>query len=286
MRLGAHERTGGGGKFYVIKHHCICEESKTAKPGYEPRDVLNPQTNEQLIRYIKPYGSLIGFITDIEYRDTEDRYDQQYVDWRVHLNLGDETGVLNIPFHSRHSTRFMMLAENIDFTRPVEFRAWKDNEGGTAFYVGQFENDDDEKSVKVEQKYRRGEMGDCPEGEKVLGGKWNFDDQNKFLYGRMMDVVIPSLKAIQGNGHVPAAAPALALPASGLTREEWIDKISGLCRDLNNAGDTIKWAKATLNSFVNETYQVSEGMDSMTLETLPLLANLLEQRLKDLDVPF
>lgn len=284
MRLGAHEKTGGGGKFFVIKHHCICEESKIAKPGFEPRDVLNPQTNEQLIRYIKPYGSLVGYITDIEYRDTEDRYDQQYVDWRIHLNLGEESGVLNIPFHSRHSSRFMMLAENIDYSRPVEFRAWKDGEGGTAFYVGQFQNEEDEKSVKVDQKYKKDDMGDCPQGEKVLGGKWNFDDQNKFLYGRMMDVVIPSIKAIQSNGHAPAGIEPP--PTSGLTRDEWIDKINGICRDLNAAGDEIKWAKASLNNFINETYDVSEGLESLTLATLPLLANLLEERLKNLDVPF
>lgn len=288
MRLGAHERTGGGGKFFVIKHHCICEESKTQKPGFEPREVLNPQNNEQLVRYIKPYGSLIGFITDIEYRDTGDRYDQQYVDWRIHLNLGDSTGVLTFPFHSRHSSRFMKLAENIDYTRPVEFRAWKDNEGGTAFFVGQFENEDDEKSVSVPQKYRQGEMGDCPEGEKRLGGKWDFGAQNDFLYHRMVEVVIPSVKAIQGNGNgaAPPQQPDAAIPPTSQSRDELIDKISGLCRELNVAKDEITWGKATLAHFVNETYSVDDGLNSLSPEYLSKLADLLDKRLKDLDVPF
>ena len=65
MKLGAHEKQGGGGTFFVIKHNCICEESKTERSGFEPREVTNPQNNERLIRYIKPYGSLIGFITSL-----------------------------------------------------------------------------------------------------------------------------------------------------------------------------------------------------------------------------
>jgi len=290
MRLGAHERTGGGGKFFVIKHHCICEESKTERPGFEPREVTNPRNSEQLTRYIKPYGSLIGYITDIEYRDTGDRYDQQYVDWRIFLNLGDETAVLTIPFHSRHASRFMLLAENIDFSRPVEFRAWHDvKNDNTAFFVGQFENEDDDKSVSVPQKYRKGEMGDCPEGEKRLGGKWDFGAQNAYLYDRMMNVVIPSIRAIQGNGNgtAPPQAPA-APPASqsSQSRDELIDKISGICRELNIAKDEITWGKATLAHFVNETYSVEDGLDSLSVDYLSKFAELLEKRLKDLDVPF
>src|SRR5688572_20532600 len=104
MRLGLQEKTGGGKVFLVIKHDTICQESKTAIPGFEPVQVTNPQTEEQSTKYIKRYGSVVAFITKVEWRDTGDRYDQQYTSWRIHLDMGEDNpaAVLEIPFQSRH----------------------------------------------------------------------------------------------------------------------------------------------------------------------------------------
>lgn len=207
---GFQERSESTGKFFVVKHHCICEESSKERPGFEPVEVMNPQTKEVLIRFIKRYQTLEAMVTRIEWRDTEDKYDQRYMSWRIFLDTGNEKGVLEIPFHHRASSRFMKLAENIDFARPVEFRAWRDTGGpvdATAFYVGQRASETDEKSVSVPQKYTKDNPGECPPPVKRMGGKWNFDDQMEFLHGRMMNVVIPRVAATRvamsenGNGH-------------------------------------------------------------------------------------
>lgn len=193
---GFQERSENAGRFFVIKHNTICEESSKEKPGFKPVEVMNPQTKEVSFKFIKSYNVLEAMVTRIEWRDTEDKYEQRYMSWKIHLDANGERGVLELPFQSRVSSRFMKLAENIDFTRPVEFRAWRDQKTeGTAFFVGQREHEDDEKSMSVPQKYTKDDPGECPPPIQRLGGKWNFDDQMEFLHDRMMTVVIPRVAA-------------------------------------------------------------------------------------------
>jgi hypothetical protein len=205
---GFQERTESNGRFFVIKHNSICEESSKERPGFVPVEVMNPSTKEIVIKFIKRYQTVEAMVTKIEWRDTEDKYDQRYMSWKIYLDANGEKGVLELPFQSRVSSRFMKLAENIDFLRPVEFRAWLDPKtDSTAFFVGQRENEEDEKSVSVPQKYTRQNPGECPEPIQRLGGKWNFDDQMEFLQERMVNVVIPRVAAAraalgeQSNGH-------------------------------------------------------------------------------------
>lgn len=289
MRLGLQEKGGGSKVFLVIKHNCICQESKIEREGFEPVEVTNPETEEKSIKFIKRYGGVAALITKIEWRDTGDRYDRQYTSWRIHLDMGESAAVLEIPFHSRHSSRFMKLAENVDYTKPVEFRAWYDaKDKSTAFYVGQWENDEDEKSVSVPQKYTREHPDACPEPIQRLGGKWNFDDQMDFLHRRMMTVVIPHVDAISGNGdqqhHATQSEPQGE--SAAVSREALEGEIMDLCKRLNLAGDTMTWTKTTLNEFTNEQYSVEDGVDSLSTPFMVELKALLTKRLFDLDIPF
>lgn len=287
MKLGLQEKSGGSGIFLVVKHDCICQESKVEKPGFEPREVRNPQTDETSIKFIKPYGSVAAMITKIEWRDTGEQYDQRYTSWRIHLDMGDEgKAVMELPYQSRASSRFMKLAENIDFSRPVELRAWYDAKGkSTAFFVGQWENEDDEKSISVPQKYTRDNPGACPEPVQRLGGKWSFDDQTEFLHSRMMTVVIPAVDAANRNGHEPSAGVENE-PEPTMDRDGLLAKIRSLCTQLNAAGDEPKWASSRLAAYVNETYQVEDGLNSLSPDYLAKLINLLDRRLTEMEGPF
>lgn len=198
---GFQERSQSNGKFFVIKHNSIVEESSKERPGFEPIEVRNPSTGETVIKFVKRYSAIEALITKIEWRDTEDKYERRYMSWKIHLDTGSEKGVLELAFESRSSSRFMKLAENLDFTEPVEFRAWKDAEDKTAFIVKQFDH-------SVPQKYTKENPGDCPAPKRAFGGKWNFDDQMLFLHGRMINAVIPAVDAAQAgrsmsqeNGH-------------------------------------------------------------------------------------
>jgi len=175
----------------AAKYFSLCQVSKTPRDGFEAITVQNPQTEDEVTKYVKRYDKVIGYITKIEWRDTEDKYDQQFLSWNIHLDDGEGMKVvLSLDFDSAPSSRFMNLAENIDFTKPVEFSAWRDNSGKapkTAFAVKQ-------DGQNVPQKYTKDNPGERPAMVKELG-KWNSRTQMIWLHGRMMNVVIPAVDA-------------------------------------------------------------------------------------------
>jgi hypothetical protein len=83
----------------------------------------------------------------------------------------------------------MKLAENIDYSKPVEFRAWHDGKSdSTALFVGQ-------DGTSVPQKYTRENPGDLPQPTQNFKGDWDYSKQEEFLYKRMIEVVIPMVAA-------------------------------------------------------------------------------------------
>ena len=184
---GLVEKAETNAVFLVIKHFSLCEESKTEKPGFVPIKVTNPRTGDQSTKYIKRYNGVEAFVRRLEWRDVS-YDDQRYMSWKLHLDAAGVPCVLEIPFDSTVSSRFMKLAENIDFTKPVEFTAWKSADDKTAFAVKQ-------DGQNVPQKYTREDPGDCPPPVQNRTGKWNFDAQTDYLYDRMINVVIPKVDA-------------------------------------------------------------------------------------------
>lgn len=274
---GFQEKSDRGGIWFVVKHNTICQESKREREGFEPIEVRDPRNDQMMIKFIKRYECLEAMVTRIEWRDVEYN-DRRYMSWRIHLDADGTPGVLELPFDSRVSGRFMRLAENIDFTKPVEFSAWKSKDDTTAFAVKQ-------DGQNVSQKYTKDNPGECPEPTQKFGGKWDFDGVNAFLHERMINVVIPRVEALAAsNGH-PAAAPAS--PAASLDRETLVKDVMAICKDLNDAGDEKKWTSGSLRTFVNEIYEVEDGLESLTPDYLNKLKTLLSERLSSLeDVPF
>jgi hypothetical protein len=187
---GLQQQTDSGVVFLTIKHGSLVEERKQPQDGFEPITVKNPRTETESVKFIKRYKAVEALVTKIEWRDTGDQYDQRYQSWRIHLDADGTPCILEIPFQSRASSRFMKLAENIDYSQPVEFRAWHDaKEDKTAFFVGQ-------NGQSVLQKYTRDNPGECPPPVKRgVMGKWNFDDQTEWLHSLMLNVVIPRVDA-------------------------------------------------------------------------------------------
>lgn len=195
------------------KYFSICQISKTPRDGYEPIEVDNPQTNESVTKYIKKYDKIIGCITKIEWRDTESKYEQQFLSWNISLDDGEGMQVvLTLDFNSAPSHRFMCLAENIDFNKPVEVSAWRDISGKSpkiAFNVRQG-------GQTVTQKYTKDNPGECPPMVKTLG-KWNSDDQMLWLHKRMMNVVIPAVEAANAGREFAQEPP----PTEAQRAEDW-----------------------------------------------------------------
>ena len=65
-------------------------------------------------------------------------------------------------------------------------------------------------------------------------------------------------------------------------REALVAEINALCSELNKAGAVPRWTPRFLDEFVNQTFEVIYGMDSMTGESFPVLRTELEKRLEAL----
>lgn len=208
---GFQQDTGPAALYFSVKHHGIVEESKREREGFTPIEVTVQRTGETVTKFIKRYKAIEGFVRKIEYRDSE--FDGlKFQSWKIHL-VDDEgkLGILDLLLNSNPGSRFMKLAENLDFTKPVEFSAWHDTKDDkTAFIVRQ-----DEQSVP--QKYTRENPGDCPEPtQRGRQGKWDYTEQEDFLYDRMINVVIPAVDAAEATRSIGQPKPDS--PADG---EDW-----------------------------------------------------------------
>jgi len=202
------QEKGEGGIFLHIKHGTICEESKTPKEKFVPVEVTNPRSGQTSTKYIKPYKLVEAMIKRIEWYERE--YDgTPFMGWKIVLNADGTVCTLDLPLQSQTATRFMKLAENLDFTKPVEFSAWKTADDKTALSVKQ-------DGQNVSQKYTKDNPNGCPPPVQGFGKKWNYDAQTQFLHERMTQVVIPKLNALRGLEVEESAEPKEpAEPTSG-----------------------------------------------------------------------
>lgn len=209
------------GIFLVIKHGGIVQESKNARDGFSPMEITT-RSGETIIKHIKRYKKVIALVKHIEWYDRE-YGDTRYMGWKLLLDDQDGTiCTLDIPFESRVGTRFMKLAENIEFAELVEFSAWRGPDEKTAFSVKQ-------NGENVPQKYTRDDPGDCPPPVQGFNKKWNFDAQKEFLHERMTNVVLPKVVAVSG-----LSAPRETTPAengNGAGGAVTLDEIKSYLKD-------------------------------------------------------
>lgn len=185
--MGLEEYNNSGGLFLKVKHGHLCEESKTEREGFKKvSGTLRDGTT--YVKWIKPYKAVSGYVNDIEWYDREHE-GRKFRGWNISIDADGTPCSLDIPFSSRINSRFLKLAENIDFRKPVRFSAWLDKKTDTtAFNVQQ-------DGVSVPQKYTRENPGDLPEPIQRRNGEWDYGAQEDFLCDRMLEVVIPTVKA-------------------------------------------------------------------------------------------
>lgn len=190
-------------KFLVVKHHSICEESKTPREGFEAIELTNPKTKKQVTKYIDKWGAVTGFITNIAQYDTGAAYETRFQGIKISL---DDDVVLDLPYKTAAFDAFSKAAENIDFSKEVTFSAYYNRaKDRTGFSIRQ-------DGEPVDWKYTKDNMGDCPLWEKDEEGEWDSRKQRAFLKARIADVVIPAVVA--ANESKPKARAATASASS------------------------------------------------------------------------
>lgn len=268
------QEKGDDGIFLQIKHHCICQESKSPREGFLPIEVKNVRTGDTITKYIKRYKGVEALVKRIDWYDKE--YDgTRFMGWKLVLDANGTACTLDFPFESRVGDRFMKVAENLDFSFPVEFSAWKGPDDKTALVIKQ-------KNENVAQKYTRDNPGECPVPEKGFNGKWNFDKQKEFLHKRMTEIVIPKLQALNGstNGHEQHEAKSAETNGHLKT----IDGENLLKQIQSNLQDYAGQQKITLTDAIEKWFQTRSWADVEKMETAKL--DEINDRLADDVIPF
>lgn len=267
---GLQERTDDG-IFLVIKHGGIVQESKNPREGFVPIEVPNIRTGDNTIKYIKRYKGVEALIKRIEWYDRE-YADTRFMGWKLVLDADGTACTLDLPFESRVGTRFMKLAENIDYSQPVEFSAWKGPDDKTAFSVKQ-------NGENVPQKYTRDEPGDCPPPVQGFNKKWSFDAQKEFLHARMLEAVIPKFQAINGgNGHHQESSAPTETAVSPPDSASTLDKIKSYLKDYASR-ENVTVNDAIENWFGTRSWAEVEKLNPATLAAT-------EEKLAEDVIPF
>jgi hypothetical protein len=259
---GLQESTNDG-IFLVIKHGGIVQESKNPREGFTPIEVVNVRSGDKTVKYIKRYKGVEALIKKIDWYDREFE-DTRFMGWKLLLDADGTACTLDLPFESRVGSRFMKLAENIDYSQPVEFSAWKGTDDKTAFAVKQ-------NGENVPQKYTRENPGDCPPPVQGFNKKWNFDAQKEFLHERMMQVVIPAVQAVNGmNGHHEQGEPEIEPTDDPVSTNQSTLILERLKSDLKeySAQEKITSKDAVERWFGTRSWREVEKMDVQVLKEM------------------
>lgn len=201
---GLIERTGQGTTYLSIVDRNICERSQQERTekGWEQIETENPQTKKKTISWIKRHQGIEDvFITDIRWFEQQIE-NATLTGWNLRLEADGSTWILRLPLTQNSAKRFMKLADNIDFTKPVTIKVWKstDKETGkvsTTFCVYQ-------NGSNIPQALNR---DDLPEAKFLKSTKkWDFTEQDEFLVEHMNTVTIPQFKEVVGTATTAAKA--------------------------------------------------------------------------------
>jgi hypothetical protein len=210
--MGLNTDSGGNAMNKLhVKRNAICLESSKEIEGYEHVTGTDPIPYE---KWVKKFGSVDGMITEIKWYDTEEQFENRYQGLHVMIDDGDEQYTLELPYATKPYDSFTRFAENIDFTKPVEFCAWYDRKSdGTGFCAKQ-------DGQVVRQKYTRENLGECPPAvQNKTTKKWNFDEQRDWLLENILENVA---KKVGGVKHSEPKARKAATAAG----DSWVDELS------------------------------------------------------------
>lgn len=277
--MALEEYGEGNGVFLKIKHGGIIQESKTERDGYKKVEGVVDGTPYK--KWIRPYKAVSGFIDKIE------RYDREFSGkkirgWNIHITDGEGRYVLDIPFTSaRVNSRWMKLAEAIDYSKPVRFSAWHDKKSDSmALNVQQ-------DGVTVPQKYTREEPNGLPEPTQRSSGKWDYGEQEDFLTERMLKFVIPNVELIAAkrtgaNGTAPQETSSGLEPDDSESEDD-----STVIKDLKRTVKALAGTKAIDNASAETLLKDSFGLTDWE-EIAKLPEPLLQAVLVKLDnlIPF
>jgi hypothetical protein len=220
---GFEEKRGSSMIYFRVFDKAICMTSKEPRDGFEekPIETTNPQTKEKVKTYVKRFDRLIARIVGFRREKKEFKGGGRAIQYNVYLMAGDKKASLQFMGNDPTFKRFLKVAPNIDFTKPILISAFpsKKTVGGESKYVtaisfrqGQGTNVD--QWDKVEEYWQRPKDDDGkplpnkpskgPDGSKLPpmvhdedDDSWDSREQDKFLREYFKDNVLPKIEAIE-----------------------------------------------------------------------------------------
>jgi hypothetical protein len=184
---GLVERERSNSIWLQIVDRNICQRSGQEREGWEK------YTTDKSTAWLKRYKAIEDvFITDIRWFERQlPNSDTTLVGWNLRLEADNQAFVLQMPTNPVCS-RFMKLADNINFSEPVSISAWKSVDKGsgkenTAFCIHQ-------NGANVPQAWNKDNLPEARQSKTTK--KWDFSEQEDFLIENMNTVVIPRLQSV------------------------------------------------------------------------------------------
>lgn len=239
------DRPKGAGTFLSIFQHGICQRSKSYDTEEEalsnltamlvnddgwagPHKTTNPNTKQDRYSLAKRYDRMVARIADIS-KDTKEfdasKGGGKVTNWNIIMLSGGKRLTLQLTWCDPVLKRFLKVAPNIDYTRPLlisAFSSMRNGEAKQAVSFRQYQEDmadlaafrDVDKWTKVNEYWqadKRGPDGKALEGSKSVGldgtilphpeydeedKSWDYRAQNKFLAMYFRDNILPTIKAL------------------------------------------------------------------------------------------
>lgn len=193
------ERTSG--IYLSVFDGSICQKSKTPVDGWEgPIKTQNPQTKEDVLTYCYRYDSVVARIIDVQkYQKTFDSGGKSS-GFNITLLAGDKKATLQLTWIEPTLKRFLKVARNIDFTKPVRISVFPitkpSGKKSSAVSFKQGDGPDPQQWEKVEEFYNA-QSEDMPQPtQDDMDGSWDYKPQERFLGVRFAEDVLPKIKEI------------------------------------------------------------------------------------------
>lgn len=191
--MGLERQTESNIIYLAVKHFSIWREVKKPCEGSEAIEVVNPKTKATTTKHGFRYRTLSGQVTKIVKYDTADKYPTRYFGFKMTIQEGQQLYVLDMPYHSQVLRRFLRVARNIDWTRPLAISVFKaksdrDPKGETGLWFHQ-------NGETIKSYYSREQPHGMPAASQDPDTlEWDFRAQHRWLIQRLIEDTIPEVE--------------------------------------------------------------------------------------------
>lgn len=178
--------------FLQAKHYCLWQELKSQVDGCEAVQVKNPKTDAVSTKYGYKFNTVSGLATGLVKYDTEKKYPTRFFGFKLHLRDGDDAYVLDMPYQSQLLRRFLRVAPNVDWNKPLSITIFK----------GKKENGGEELGVWFQQRgetvkvyFTRENPRGMPQATQDPDThEWDFRAQHRWLVELLKTRTIPDIE--------------------------------------------------------------------------------------------